>query len=83
VAAAAETWTSHRVTRVRVAPAPAPRYLSYQVRDTYALRKKSRNWMFDVLRAKSGIHMCICAPPFLKTRSKDRELQHYMMIPLL
>jgi len=31
---AAETRTSHRVTRVRVAPAPAPRSLSRQVRDT-------------------------------------------------
>ena len=33
-AAAAETRTSHRVTRVRVAPAPAARSLSCQVRDT-------------------------------------------------
>ena len=32
-AAAAETRMSHRVTRVRVAPVPAPRSLSRQVRD--------------------------------------------------
>jgi len=32
-AAEAETRTSHRATRVRVAPAPVPRSLSRQVRD--------------------------------------------------
>ena len=37
MAAAAETRTSHRVTRVRVAPAPAPRSLSHQVRDSSLL----------------------------------------------
>jgi len=36
-AAAAETRTSHRATRVRVAPAPSPRSLSRQVRDTYVV----------------------------------------------
>ena len=34
MAVAAETRTSHRVTRVRVAPVPAPRSLSHQVRDS-------------------------------------------------
>ena len=34
MAAAAETRTSPRATRVRVAPAPAPRSLSRQVRDS-------------------------------------------------
>ena len=36
-AAAVETRTSHRATRVRVAPAPAPRSLLRQVRDSLLL----------------------------------------------
>jgi len=42
-AAAAETRTSHRATRVRVAPAPAPRCLLRQVRDRIGLLDVERN----------------------------------------
>jgi len=56
-AVAAETRTSHRATRVRVAPAPAPRSLSRQVPDTVSLFNvvelrisESNNWLNDVRR---------------------------------
>jgi len=40
-AAAEETRTSHRVTRVRVVPAPAPTSLSRQVRDIQRWKEKA------------------------------------------